>query len=69
MLLHLNGKFTMIKLKTSLLLENFILSDSHCQFLCVGQCIYEADLAVSVVSFICDQHSQQTWNISSSSGT
>jgi len=51
MLLHINGKFTMGKLKSSLLSENFVLNHPS---LSISGCMsmYQADLAVSVVSFI-----------------
>jgi hypothetical protein len=51
LLLHINGKFTMEKLKSSLLSYSFILNHPS---LSISRCRsrYEADLSVSVVSFI-----------------
>ena len=37
MLLHVNGKFTMKKLKSSRYHKNSLLTGPHCQFLGVGQ--------------------------------
>ena len=51
MLLHINGKFTMGKLKSSLLSYSFALNRPS---LSISWCRsrYEADVSVSVVSFI-----------------
>jgi hypothetical protein len=51
MLLHMNGKFTMGKLKSSLLSLSFVFNRPS---LSISRCRsrYEADLSVSVVSFI-----------------
>jgi hypothetical protein len=51
MLLHINGKFTVGRLKSSLLSYSFVLIRSS---LSISRCRsrYEADLAVAVVSFI-----------------
>ena len=52
MLLHINGKLTMEKLKSSLFLRKMsFLTAPYCQFRGVGQGM-KADLSVSVVSFI-----------------
>jgi hypothetical protein len=51
MLLHMNGKFTMGKFKSSLLSLSFVLNRPS---LSISRCrpMYEADVSVSVVSFI-----------------
>jgi hypothetical protein len=48
MMLHTIGKFTMGKLKSSLLSESFILNRPS---LSISRCRYETDLAVSMMSF------------------
>ena len=51
MLLHINGKFTMGKLKSSLLSQSFVLNRPSMS-ISMYRIRYEADLYVSVESFI-----------------
>jgi hypothetical protein len=65
MLLHINGKFTMGKLKSSLLSYSFVLNLPHCQFQGAGQGMKQTYLYLWYPLFQaqwdrCDQRNPQT---------
>jgi hypothetical protein len=65
MLLHINGKFTMGKLKSSLCRNVSFLTDTHCRFLGVGQGMKHTYLYLwyplfQAQSDRCDQQNHQT---------